>query len=315
MRDVVSKGVVVHSAVVSTPVPAKTGVRNEKARAGLVCVRCGYPLKGIGLEEVCPECGYPVERSLPGGLLKRLDVYELGLVRPALGQWCAVLIVMGLFNAAAGVACPGLGAYADLFMFGQQIAGALIMGVAAFAWLPLMRLRRQTQNVGLRWSAVMTMVSLGLAALCLIGGKVAVELGAFNEGVLYLGIGATLSGRLLMASFFVLGAMFSSAIGHDGVADAARHRWVAALGAAGALLPVAVDALRVPGVAAWVKSGSSVQATVGVVAYGAIAIGGVLVGLACVYWAGACGRTERRVAQLIESVDAEALKKQLAGAE
>src|SRR3990172_7537522 len=103
----------------NVPSPAPARVQLDSAGhldQDVICIRCGYNLRGLSLDRVCPECGTPIGRSLHGDLL-----------RFAPPIWLAVLI-SGVNWILAGmlVKIIDLGLSLGLkAMTGQRALGAL----------------------------------------------------------------------------------------------------------------------------------------------------------------------------------------------
>jgi hypothetical protein len=87
----------------------------------LICVRCGYNLRGISPEGVCPECGTPIGRSVRGNLLEFADPDWVERISGGM-KWVVgavgVRIACGVF---AGYATGPLG------LFGVTAASADIL--------------------------------------------------------------------------------------------------------------------------------------------------------------------------------------------
>lgn len=135
----------------------------------LLCVGCGYNLRGLSVREMCPECGMPVRATILGVVdpraheLAPLDApawVARGMVAWALGGWIAVIavammrlaeIVRGLFGVdwwpgfapllgTAGLIVSGLGALTMIRPHNRvtRVQAALAaLGVAAYIPLTL----------------------------------------------------------------------------------------------------------------------------------------------------------------------------------
>lgn len=319
-----AKGCGTLAYVSSTKRPLEaTGVRNERAPDALLCLRCGYALRGLPLAGVCPECEYGVKQSMPGGLLEGLDVDGLGRVRASLGLWSAALILLLLVWPATTMACPQIANSTDKWGFvwtaGHAAVWAVTAGVVSLAWLPLIGLRKRSGHAWVRRSAL-------AAPLCLFGSGLAgafvvVALWRSNVYVGWLGpslwpwvwLGAAVVRDGLLAVFFVAGSRYSLELSHLEAADLRSRRWTVWLGVLGALAPFAGIVLTVPRVEGllltWGVPASLPGAAERVLGLG----GGFAVAAACLAWAGAWGRVERCTVGYVEALQAERLKEQLDG--
>jgi hypothetical protein len=301
----------------------KTGASDERALPGVVCVRCGYALKGLGLKSVCPECALAVERSLPGGVLRDIGVVELAAVRGHLGGWCAMLVVLGLFYAGTGVACPALGLSSSQLAWlpAQRVATAGMMAVAACLWLPIMALRRHTEHPRLRRAAVVAEGALWLGAIAAAAAPYLLMAGdGSNQGlardvVLYAGAALTPLSHLLLWVFFKCGTRFTQGLTHADNSEAGRHGAAGALAVLGLLAAIVGDLIAIRGVRLWFIWLGADQRELVIMSYGAAVVSGALIAAACVVWTGACARIERRIDRYVDAVNAAALRRQLAGAE
>lgn len=73
--------------------------------SSLLCVSCGYDLRGLPAEGACPECATPIARSLLGDRLAGADVRWLTLVHRGqkLAAWGLTILIAGF---GAFVALP-----------------------------------------------------------------------------------------------------------------------------------------------------------------------------------------------------------------
>ncbi|HZW05528.1 MAG TPA: hypothetical protein VFF65_00275 [Phycisphaerales bacterium] len=298
----------------STRGPAQTGVVNERADPEVVCAQCGYAVGGLRLDAVCPECAFPVEWSLPGGVLKRSDGYGLWDLRAGLGQWCALLVILGMFTAACAVACPALAHMDARFVVqGDPIRALLFVG-AAFAWSPLRRLRLQSADRGVRRAGLATVVALAGAAVASaarVSGAGLDQQHAVWERV-YEWADASLC--VALAAFFWYGVRLSRSVAFETVADRGRHILIAGFGIGGAALLGVRCLLRVSWVGSHVDNLLQ-REVVDSLLYATDLGGGLLIAGACMVWASVCARTERRVMAHLVRTNAAALNRQLAGAE
>lgn len=115
--------------------PHDAGVTPDAAGAELLCVTCGYALRGLDHDGMCPECGTPIERSLRGDLLAGaapawLATVTRGATLIALGLRIAVVCVLATLGLTItfvfiSMARPGLPSIVET-IFTCIIAGAVI---------------------------------------------------------------------------------------------------------------------------------------------------------------------------------------------
>ncbi|MFT3686735.1 MAG: hypothetical protein QM783_17745 [Phycisphaerales bacterium] len=296
-----------------------TGVRNERAPDWLRCVRCGYALKGLPVDGLCPECGSPVRRSIPGGLLEGLDVLELWRIRSRIGFWALALVLMLAVWPSLALACPTLTRYGGHWVLVHalvQCAATVFVGVA---WLPLMAVRTRAIAAPVRWAAVLAPAFLWTSVLPRIM-SVPVELRIAHRGatgptewLAWAFLALTALHALLLTGFFMAGSRYSLELTHADRDDRRTHKWVARLGCAGALGPAIAAGLMVPVASQWLLRLGVTREWLAGIEYGLGAGGAVLIGAACLVWAGAWNRIDRCALEYIAANEEERLKQQLAG--
>jgi hypothetical protein len=100
----------------------------------VICLKCGYDLRGLSPSGACPECGTPIERSLQGNLLRYSDeAYLLTLHRGVfliLAALVAQVIIYALMVVGAyWVASSWSGALPEIELF-AALAGCVMTGVS-----------------------------------------------------------------------------------------------------------------------------------------------------------------------------------------
>lgn len=133
----------------------------------LLCVGCGYNLRGLSIRELCPECGVPVRATILAVVdpkaheltpLRRPRLVGVGLIVWAVGIWVAVMAVammrgleviremlgvslwsLGLaYVGLFGLVASGLGATALIRPHGAVTrAGALRAALGVASYIPL----------------------------------------------------------------------------------------------------------------------------------------------------------------------------------
>lgn len=161
----------------------------------MLCVRCGYNLRGLPSDGKCPECGTPIGRSRRGNILAAAD-----------SSWLAGLCRgLTLVVAAVGVHFAGLllgivGFFGIAELADQKVTiEAVRRGVSAVLLLAgVILLTRLDPRLTLaEHSVVLRKVSRGIAAAALLLYVVTLSLAPYAPGVL-LGGGLSWS---LKASF------------------------------------------------------------------------------------------------------------------
>lgn len=140
------------------PSEATSPAPNDDSRRGLLCVHCGYDLRGLDADAVCPECRTSIARSLQGDSLASAD--PAWLHRVCRGQTliaiaCVVLVLRVPLLMVAGLALPLIGRTVPWFWeVAEFVSGigaltCLLVGVLMVTSLDP-RLSLSEQPLGLR---------------------------------------------------------------------------------------------------------------------------------------------------------------------
>ena len=76
--------------------------------AELICLRCGYALRGLDVASKCPECGVDVAESLKSDQLIHADAVWLDRVASGL-RWAWILALVGWLGTLAGIVLGSTG--------------------------------------------------------------------------------------------------------------------------------------------------------------------------------------------------------------
>lgn len=105
----------------------------------LLCIGCGYNLRGLSIREMCPECGIPVRATILGVIdpmadelapIPRPRLVATGLVAWAVGVWLAVAAVALMRGAEIGREMLGMAWWPGLAPF-MGTAGLVASGIGA----------------------------------------------------------------------------------------------------------------------------------------------------------------------------------------
>jgi hypothetical protein len=104
----------------------------------VICLRCGYDLRGLAVTGVCPECGTLIERSLHGNLLAYSDeTYRAALHRGVIVILSAiaaqVILIIAMFAFLGIVVAWGSGSMTAVRS--AEIAGSVLMTGCSFVLL------------------------------------------------------------------------------------------------------------------------------------------------------------------------------------
>jgi hypothetical protein len=104
------------------------------SRREVICLKCGYDLRGLSPSGMCPECGTPVERSRRGNLLRYSDeAYVAVLHRGVFLILAAIVVQVSLYAlllaGVFGLASASTDARAMLDLL-AAVAGVALTGVS-----------------------------------------------------------------------------------------------------------------------------------------------------------------------------------------
>jgi hypothetical protein len=108
--------------------------RAREDAVAVICLKCGYDLRGLGPPGMCPECGTAIERSLHGNLLRYSDEsYLAGLHRGVFLILAAIVVQVVLyflvFVGGFGVVYASSGALQEVELV-AAVAGMVMTGVS-----------------------------------------------------------------------------------------------------------------------------------------------------------------------------------------
>ena len=113
---------------------------DELAGTEVICLRCGYNLRGLDPGGVCPECGMPIERSLHSNLLRFSDDRYLATLHRGVFLVLASLagqhvLLIGTVFVAFALAWLGLRVHDEVIGVSSVIATGLAITTLVGWWM------------------------------------------------------------------------------------------------------------------------------------------------------------------------------------